>query len=119
MWARTAVPRAPAPLMDCDPADFALRGNAGRRREAALPAEAFREFFRIAYQPPLRVVIFTGGNPHEAEDAMSAAMAEVLQRWDGLHGRHVHPAGDRRAARKDRSGGPHRGRPHDTREEAW
>jgi RNA polymerase sigma factor (sigma-70 family) len=43
---------------------------------------AFGEFFRDAYQPLLRDVIFAGGQPHEAEDAVSAAMVEVLQRWD-------------------------------------
>src|ERR1700686_1293177 len=112
VWPRTAVPRAPAPLTGRYPAELTLRGNAGRRREAALPAEAFNEFFRIAYQP-LRDVIFAGGNPHEAQDRVSATMAEVRQRWDtiknprayaprapiSLHGRHVHPAGDRRAGR--------------------
>ena len=84
MWARTAVPRAPAPLTGRDPAELALRGNAGRRREAALPAEAFKEFFRIAYQSLPRDVIFAGGNPHEAQDAVSAAMAKVLRRWDTI-----------------------------------
>ena len=42
---------------------------------------AFGEFFRDAYQPLVRDVIFAGGDPHEAEDAVSAAMLEVLQRW--------------------------------------
>ncbi len=84
MWARTAVPRAPAPLTGRDPAELALRGNAVRRREAAPPAEAFKEFFGVAYQPLLRDSLFAGGNPHEAEDAVSAATAEVLQRWDTI-----------------------------------
>jgi RNA polymerase sigma factor (sigma-70 family) len=46
--------------------------------------EAFEEFFRASYQPLLRDVIFAGGNPHEAEDALAAAMIEVLQRWDTI-----------------------------------
>jgi RNA polymerase sigma factor (sigma-70 family) len=45
---------------------------------------AFGEFFRDAYQPLVRDVIFAGGQPHEAEDAVSAAMVEVLQRWDAI-----------------------------------
>jgi RNA polymerase sigma factor (sigma-70 family) len=32
----------------------------------------------------LRDVIFAGANPQEAEDALSAAMTEVLQRWDAI-----------------------------------
>jgi RNA polymerase sigma factor (sigma-70 family) len=52
--------------------------------DAALPAATFEDFFRIAYQPLLRDVIFAGGKPHEAEDAVSAAMAEALQRWDTI-----------------------------------
>ena len=45
---------------------------------------AFCEFFRDAYQPLVRDVIFAGGNPDEAEDAVSAAMVAVLQRWDAI-----------------------------------
>jgi len=45
---------------------------------------AFGEFFRDAYQPLVRDVIFAGGDPHEAEDAVSAAMVEVLQRWGAI-----------------------------------
>jgi RNA polymerase sigma factor (sigma-70 family) len=45
---------------------------------------AFGEFFRDAYQPLLRDVIFAGGHPQEAEDAVSAAMVEVLQRWNAI-----------------------------------
>ena len=45
---------------------------------------AFEEFFRDAYQPLVRDVIFAGWNPEDAEDAVSAAMAEVLQRWDSI-----------------------------------
>ncbi len=45
---------------------------------------AFCEFFRDAYQPLVRDVIFAGGDPDEAEDAVSAAMIEVLQRWDAI-----------------------------------
>ncbi len=41
---------------------------------------AFGEFFRDVYRPLVRDVIFAGGDPHEAEDAVSAAMVEVLQR---------------------------------------
>jgi RNA polymerase sigma factor (sigma-70 family) len=45
---------------------------------------AFVEFFRDAYQPLVRDVIFAGGKPDEAEDAVSAAMVEVLQRWGAI-----------------------------------
>lgn len=45
---------------------------------------AFGEFFRDAYQPLLRDVIFAGGHPDEAEDAVSAAMVEVLERWNAI-----------------------------------
>jgi RNA polymerase sigma factor (sigma-70 family) len=45
---------------------------------------AFGEFFRDAYQPLVRDVIFAGGHPDEAEDAVSAAMVEVLRRWDTI-----------------------------------
>jgi RNA polymerase sigma factor (sigma-70 family) len=43
---------------------------------------AFEDFYRSAYQPLLRDVIFAGGTLHEAEDAVSATMTVVLQRWD-------------------------------------
>jgi len=83
VWARTAVPRAPAPLTGRDPAEFALRGNAGRRREAALPAEAFKEFFRIAYQSLLRDAIFAGGcsgskSLPEAQREVLACMVDIF-----------------------------------------
>jgi RNA polymerase sigma factor (sigma-70 family) len=71
--AKTAVSRAPA-QMPPGPGS----------PSTPLPASAFEEFFRGAYQPLVRDVIFAGGNPHEAEDAVSAAMAEVLQRWDTI-----------------------------------
>ena len=45
----------------------------------------FEEFFRDAYKPLVRDVIFAGWDPDEAEDAVSAAMIEVLQRWDSVH----------------------------------
>ena len=44
---------------------------------------AFGEFFRDAYQL-VRDVIFAGGKPDEAEDAVSAAMVEVLKRWGAI-----------------------------------
>lgn len=56
-------------------------------QEAASPAVApveFEEFFRSAYQQLIRYVIFAGGNTHEAEDVVSAAMAEVFQRWESI-----------------------------------
>lgn len=61
--------------------------RAARRRRLplpAVPADAFEELFRSAYQPLLRDAIFAGGNPQEAEDAVSAALAEVFQRWDSI-----------------------------------
>ena len=50
-------------------------------QEAPPPVSAFEEFYRSAYRPLLRDVIFAGGKLHEAEDAVSAAMADVLQKW--------------------------------------
>lgn len=53
-------------------------------RLEARPPEGFCEFFRNGYRPLVRDVIFAGGHPDEAEDAVSAAMTEVLQRWDTI-----------------------------------
>jgi RNA polymerase sigma factor (sigma-70 family) len=47
-------------------------------------AAAFEDLFRSAYPSLLRDAIFAGGNPQEAEDAVSAALAEVFQRWDAI-----------------------------------
>jgi RNA polymerase sigma factor (sigma-70 family) len=47
-------------------------------------ATPFEELFRDAYQALLRDAIFAGGSPHEAEDAVSAALEEVLRRWDRI-----------------------------------
>jgi RNA polymerase sigma factor (sigma-70 family) len=44
----------------------------------------FGDFFRDAYRPLVRDVIVAGGDPDEAEDAVSAAMVEVLIRWDRI-----------------------------------
>jgi RNA polymerase sigma factor (sigma-70 family) len=45
----------------------------------------FEEFFRSHYRPLIRdVIFFTGGNLHEAEDVVSEAMIEVLQRWETI-----------------------------------
>jgi RNA polymerase sigma factor (sigma-70 family) len=44
----------------------------------------FEELFRDAYQALLRDAIFAGGDLHEAEDAVSAALEEVLRRWDRI-----------------------------------
>ena len=63
---------------------FTMQGDAVREREAALHGPAFEEFFRASYQSLLRDVIFAGGDPHEAEDALAAAMTEVFQRWDSI-----------------------------------
>jgi RNA polymerase sigma factor (sigma-70 family) len=51
---------------------------------APLPRTTFGDFFRDAYQPLVRDVIFAGATPDEAEDAVSAAMVEVLRRWDAI-----------------------------------
>jgi RNA polymerase sigma factor (sigma-70 family) len=53
-------------------------------QEAPLPGVAFGEFFRDAYQPLVRDVIFAGATIDEAEDAVAAAMVEVLKRWDAI-----------------------------------
>jgi DNA-directed RNA polymerase specialized sigma24 family protein len=68
-------------------------GKAVSARKARIPASAqmpptrahagaFENLFRDAYQGLLRDAIFAGGNPREAEDAVSAALEEVLRRWD-------------------------------------
>jgi DNA-directed RNA polymerase specialized sigma24 family protein len=54
------------------------------QRKPPPPVPAFEQFYREAYQPLMRDAIFAGGNWHEAEDAVSAAMTEVLQRWDKI-----------------------------------
>lgn len=53
-------------------------------RPEARPPEGFCDFFRNGYQALVRDVIYAGGHPDEAEDAVSAAMSEVLQRWDAI-----------------------------------
>lgn len=50
----------------------------------ALPPEGFSDFFRKCYQPLVRDVIFAGVHHDEAEDAVSAAMTEVFERWDTI-----------------------------------
>jgi RNA polymerase sigma factor (sigma-70 family) len=50
-------------------------------RQNALPQE---EFYRNSYRPLVRDVIFAGAHHDEAEDAVSAAMVEVLERWDTI-----------------------------------
>jgi RNA polymerase sigma factor (sigma-70 family) len=61
--------------------------------EAGVPAQPppsrahaadFENLFRDTYQGLLRDAIFAGGNPHEAEDAVSAALEDVLRRWDRI-----------------------------------
>ena len=49
-----------------------------------MQATPFEELFRDAYPALLRDAIFAGGNAHEAEDAVSAALEEVLRRWDQI-----------------------------------
>jgi RNA polymerase sigma factor (sigma-70 family) len=44
----------------------------------------FEEFYRADYRSLMRDVIFAGGKPHEAEDVISTAMIEVLQRWESI-----------------------------------
>jgi RNA polymerase sigma factor (sigma-70 family) len=55
-----------------------------RSPEVTPSGSAFEQFFRDAYRPLLRDIIFIGGNPHEAEDALCSAMAEVFQRWETI-----------------------------------
>lgn len=52
--------------------------------EAPRPGLTFEEFFRDAYPSLVRDVIFVGATPEEAEDAVAAAMVEVLKRWDEI-----------------------------------
>ena len=80
-----------------------------RKTPEARSVPAFEEFFRGAYQPLVRDVIFAGWSLEEAEDAVSAAMAEVLQRWDSIQNPRAYA---RRAAIsnaiKDKERGPKR-----------
>jgi RNA polymerase sigma factor (sigma-70 family) len=61
------------------------RGQApadGRSAPAQGPGEAtFEDFYRAAYRGLLKIAIYAGGSLAEAEDAVSAAMEDVLQRW--------------------------------------
>lgn len=50
----------------------------------AASEQDFENFYRSSYRLLLRDVIFAGGNPHEAEDALSAALVDVFQRWDRI-----------------------------------
>jgi RNA polymerase sigma factor (sigma-70 family) len=50
-------------------------------RQNALPQE---EFYCNSYRPLVRDVIFAGARYHEAEDAVSEAMVELLRRWDTI-----------------------------------
>lgn len=78
-----------------DPAALTLWADAVSGGKAPPHVPAFEEFFRDSYRSLVRDVIFAGGDPHEAEDAVSAAMTEVFQRWDTIR----HPrAYARRAA---------------------
>ena len=59
--------------------------NAMIGQKATRPVSDFGEFFRTAYQPLVgQVIIFAGGNLDEAQDAVSDAMTEILQRWDEI-----------------------------------
>jgi RNA polymerase sigma factor (sigma-70 family) len=55
-----------------------------KRQEPAASKQNFEEFYRSSYRLLLRDVIVAGGSPHEAEDALAAAMVEVIQRWDRI-----------------------------------
>jgi RNA polymerase sigma factor (sigma-70 family) len=53
--------------------------------ERKVPPPAVEEFFRASYKSLVgEVIIFAGGNLHEAQDAVSDAMAEVIRRWDAI-----------------------------------
>jgi RNA polymerase sigma factor (sigma-70 family) len=65
-------------------AGLAFRYNTSKRPKLTPPEQDFEEFFRSAYRSLLRDVIFAGGEPQDAEDALSAAMEEVLRRWDAI-----------------------------------
>jgi hypothetical protein len=88
--ARTAVPRVPAPLTGLDSVKLALRGNAVRRREAALSCGSFRGV--LPHFPSATVARrhLRGRNPHEPENAVSAAMTEILRWWDTIKNPQAH-----------------------------
>jgi RNA polymerase sigma factor (sigma-70 family) len=44
----------------------------------------FEEFFRASYKPLVAAMIVAGGDLDEAQDAVSSAMTETLQRWDSI-----------------------------------
>jgi RNA polymerase sigma factor (sigma-70 family) len=66
------------------PARPAFGGDAMKSPGVTPREPAFEQFFRDAYQPLLRDIMFIAGNLHEAEDAVCSAMAEVLQRWETI-----------------------------------
>src|ERR1700753_1476176 len=51
---------------------------------------AFEEFFRSDYQSLLRAVIFAGGEPHEAEDALEDAMCVAYRKWESIESPHAY-----------------------------
>jgi RNA polymerase sigma-70 factor (ECF subfamily) len=51
---------------------------------------AFSAFFRSDYQSLLRAVIFTGGEPHEAEDALEDAMCVAYEKWESIESPHAY-----------------------------
>jgi RNA polymerase sigma factor (sigma-70 family) len=53
-------------------------------QEIPSPPSGFEKFYRNAYRSLMRDAIFVGGNTHEAEEAVSMAMVEVLQRWETI-----------------------------------
>jgi RNA polymerase sigma factor (sigma-70 family) len=68
------------------PVEKAVKAEEAEPLAARTPEQtaAFEGLFRSTYQPLLRDVMFFGGNLQEAEDAVSAALAEVFQRWDTI-----------------------------------
>jgi RNA polymerase sigma factor (sigma-70 family) len=50
----------------------------------------FEEFFRSDYQSLLRAVIFAGGEPHEAEDALEDAMCVAYKKWESIDNPHAY-----------------------------
>jgi RNA polymerase sigma factor (sigma-70 family) len=67
-----------------DLAKINVRASPLSTKQPPFPPSGFEEFYRAAYRPLVRDVIFAGGKPHEAEDAVSTAMTEVLQRWETI-----------------------------------
>jgi hypothetical protein len=71
--------------VDAEQGLAAATPNTAAAQESHAPAiTTFANFYRDSYQKVLRATIFAGATLHEAEDAVSVAMTDVLKHWDRI-----------------------------------